>query len=123
MLLVACSTQTSNIYDARIQDKEILTPLPAKSPRINGPNVYGARPGKKFLYRIPCQGERPIRFEAKGLPTGLTLDADKGILRGKVSTDKGDYTITFMATNAYGQVSRSFKLVVGDKMALTPPTG
>ena len=62
-------------YDARIAEKEILTPAPPAAPRINGPGVYGARPNKQFLYRIPCQGERPIRFDVKGLPDGLTLDS------------------------------------------------
>ena len=33
-------------YDARIKEKELLTPVPAKAPRINGPKVHGARPGK-----------------------------------------------------------------------------
>ena len=47
---------------------EILTPAPKPQPRINGPMVYGCRPGHFFLYRIPCQGERPITFSAKGLP-------------------------------------------------------
>lgn len=31
-------------------------------PIINGPDVYGASPGKDFLYLIPTVGERPIRF-------------------------------------------------------------
>jgi len=46
----------------------MLTPKPGPAPRINGPTVYGCRPGHPFLYRIPTQGERPIRFSAGGLP-------------------------------------------------------
>ncbi|HWH67919.1 MAG TPA: NPCBM/NEW2 domain-containing protein, partial [Candidatus Sulfotelmatobacter sp.] len=34
----------------------ILTPKPGPAPRINGPKVYGCRPGSPFLYRIPAQG-------------------------------------------------------------------
>ncbi len=34
----------------------ILTPKPGPEPRINGPRVYGVRPGKPFLYRIPATG-------------------------------------------------------------------
>jgi alpha-galactosidase len=70
------------IYDGRIGEKEILTPMPGKQPRINGAKVYGARPNKVFLYRIPCQGERPIVFSVKGLPSGLKLDAKTGIITG-----------------------------------------
>lgn len=52
----------------------ILTPKPGTQPRINGSLVYGCRPGHLFIYRIPCQGARPIIFSAKGLPQGLRLD-------------------------------------------------
>lgn len=62
----------------------ILTPKAPDTPRINGPKIYGARPGADFLYRIPVSGVRPLRFSAKGLPAGLKLDAAKGIISGKV---------------------------------------
>ena len=32
------------------------------APKINGPKVQGCRPGRPFLYRIPCTGNRPITF-------------------------------------------------------------
>ena len=115
--------QAAPVYDARVAEKEILTPAPAKTPRINGPKVYGARPGKEFVYRIPCQGRRPMRFEVDGLPSGMKLNADKGILTGKIPAKKDVYPMTFTAKNAHGEASRPFALVVGEKMALTPPTG
>ncbi len=110
-------------YDARIGEAEILTPSPVQTPRINGPKVYGARPGKTFVYRIPCQGQRPMMFAVQGLPSGLKLDAEQGILTGTVPQKRGDYPMTFTAMNAQGTVSRDFKLVVGDKLCLTPPMG
>lgn len=110
-------------YDARIGKKEVLTPKPAVAPQINGPKIYGARPGKKFIYRIPCQGERPIHFKVKGLTKGLKLDAEKGIITGVVPAKKGDYKMSFIAKNKHGELKRDFKLVVGEKLALTPPTG
>lgn len=117
------TTGTATPYDATIGEKEILTPAPKAAPRINGPKIYGARPEKIFLYRIPCQGERPIRFEVTGLPDGLRLDQDKGIISGKTPAKPGDYPVIFEAKNAKGEDSRTFKIVVGDKLALTPPTG
>lgn len=116
-------THAQKVYDARIGEKEILTPLPNQEPKINGPKLYGVRPGKKFVYRIPCQGMRPIKFEIQGLPGQLTLDAEKGIITGIVPEDKGEYAMTVIASNKHGKVSREFKLVVGENIALTPPTG
>ena len=64
------------------EETVILTPKPGPQPQINGPKVYGARPGRPFIYRIPCTGTRPIHFTAAGLPQGLQLDADTGIISG-----------------------------------------
>ncbi|RMG01837.1 MAG: alpha-galactosidase [Planctomycetota bacterium] len=119
----AAANDSGDVYDARIGEKEILTPPPPKAPRINGPKVYGARPGRIFLYRIPTQGVRPMRFAVENLPDGLKLDAENGILTGTVPSQRGEYPMTFVAENAYGKAQRPFKLVVGDTIALTPPTG
>lgn len=96
-------------YDARIAMKEILTPQPASTPRINGPKIYGSRPGMKFIYRIPCQGEVPIRFKVKGLPSGLKLDDTRGVITGTVPVEKGDYVMKFKVKNAHGKDSRTLK--------------
>ncbi len=101
----------------------ILTPQPGPVPRINGPKVYGARPGHPFLYRIPCTGFRPIRFSAEGLPPSLHLDHASGIISGNVPERPGEYPITLRATNKKGNSARPFKIVVGDTLALTPPMG
>jgi len=100
----------------------LLTPPPPPAPRINGPLVYGARPGRPFLYRIPCTGERPIKFNAQNLPAGLTLDATSGIITGSTPA-RGDYQITLAAENSRGKSERAFKLVAGETLALTPPMG
>lgn len=100
----------------------ILTPAPSRKPRINGPTVYGAHPGHPLLYRIPATGQRPLRFEATGLPAGLRLDPAAGIISGK-TPPKGNYAVTLRASNALGTSVRKWKLVSGDTLALTPPMG
>ena len=101
----------------------ILTPQPGPAPAIHGPKVYGARPGRPIVYRIPCTGVRPIRFSAKGLPASLRLDTDTGVVSGEAPQKPGEYPIVLLAVNPKGKSSRSFKLVVGDTLALTPPMG
>jgi alpha-galactosidase len=102
---------------------EILTPRPGPAPKINGPQLYGCRPGRPFLYRIPATGRRPMKFSAQNLPVGLTLDADTGIVSGSAPAARGDYVVTLKATNARGSSERKFKIVAGDTLALTPPMG
>ncbi len=103
-------------------DYEILTPKPGPGPRINGPLVYGCRPGHPFLYRIPCQGERPFAFSAASLPQGLDLDQSTGIITG-ITPVAGEYEIILKVKNKFGKDTRNFRIVAGDKLALTPPMG
>ncbi len=100
----------------------ILTPPPPALPRINGPGVFGVRPGSPFLYSMPVTGERPLTYSAKGLPAGLTLDAKTGRISGVLSV-KGETVVTLGATNARGSAEKRFRIVCGDTLALTPPMG
>ena len=73
LLTLALASLTLTVLGAGnppLEEAVILTPPPPASPRINGPLVYGVRPGSPFLYRIPCTGERPIKFSAENLPDG-----------------------------------------------------
>ncbi|MBU0638550.1 MAG: NPCBM/NEW2 domain-containing protein [Planctomycetes bacterium] len=105
------------------EERVILTPKPRPEPKINGPKVYGARPGRPFIYRIPCTGQRPLAFAAEQLPESLELDRETGIITGTVPQKRGEYAITLRARNPHGQAARPFKLIIGDTLALTPPMG
>lgn len=104
------------------EEPVVLTPPPSRRPRINGPRIVGVRPGSPFLFRIPATGERPMNFAVAGLPRGLKLDAHLGIISGTISKP-GTYRVTLRATNNRGTGSRKFRIVCGDKLALTPPMG
>jgi len=105
------------------EEKVILTPKPGPKPLLNGPKVYGCRPGRPFIYRIPCLGKRPMTFSAENLPQTLTLDTAAGIITGTAPKERGEYLVTFKAANRHGSAQRPFKIVVGDALALTPPMG
>lgn len=110
------------IKNNEINEYEILTPEPGPAPHINAPLVYGCRPGHHFIYRIPCQGERPVTFSAESIPESLNLDQMTGIITG-ITPDRGEYGIILKAKNKHGEDKRNFKIVAGDKLALTPPMG
>ena len=51
-LLLMASSGVAQKKSVEVPDysQYILTPKPAKTPRINGARVFGARPGSQFLF-------------------------------------------------------------------------
>lgn len=101
---------------------EIRTPKPPAAPRINGPRVYGERPGRPFLFTIPVTGERPIVYSADGLPEGLLLDEKTGRITGSIARP-GEYRATLVASNSIGRDSQPLNIRIGEQICLTPPMG
>ncbi|MHC1768206.1 MAG: NPCBM/NEW2 domain-containing protein [Verrucomicrobiia bacterium] len=104
------------------EEAVILTPKPPKTPRINGPKVFGVRPGSPFLFTIPATGERPMRFEVANLPSGLQVDPANGQITGTLR-ERSEHRVVFKASNALGTDERPFRIVCGDQLALTPHMG
>lgn len=100
----------------------ILTPPPPPAPRINGPRVFGARPGNPVLFTVPATGAPPLAYGAENLPPGLSLDPRTGLLTGAVARP-GTYPVTLTVSNALGTARRLWRLEIGDRLALTPPMG
>ena len=72
---------TDPVYDPiHGEGKVLLTPKEQPAPRINGPSVFGVRPGSPFLYTIPATGERPIRF---------SVDQEKVLASARAMVSKG----------------------------------
>lgn len=63
----------------------IRTPPVSPKPRINSARIFGARPGAPFLFTIATSGQKPLRFSATDLPTGIRLDAATGRLSGSAA--------------------------------------
>jgi Alpha-galactosidase len=101
---------------------EIRAPRPPQTPRINGAPCFGVTPGAPFLYTIPASGLRPMTFSAAGLPPGLSIDSTTGRIHGS-TTALGEHAVTLRASNTLGSAEKSFRIVVGDTIALTPPMG
>ena len=101
-----------------------LAPWNAGAPKINGPKVFGATPGRFFSYTFPVRGDRDglVLSVAGNLPEGLAFDAATGTLSGKC--DAGEYRLSVSAQNRLGGDSVTFTLMVGENMlARTPPMG
>ncbi len=105
-----------------VEKAEVLTPPAPQTPRINGTKVLGVRPGHPVLYTVAATGNRPMTFAAEGLPDGLTIDTATGRITGAVAA-AGETVVTLKASNSLGSAESRLRLVVGDRIALTPPMG
>ena len=113
--------QVGRSEEAR-EERVILTPKAPATPRITGPRIFGVRPNHPFLFTIPATGDRPMKFAVDGLPDGLQVDETTGQMTGKVA-NPGTYVVTLRARNELGRTERPFKIVCGDRLALTPHMG
>ena len=120
LFAVVFSCSQANAQDTL--SKYILTPKESPYPRINGPKIFGVRPGHPVIFTVPATGVRPMNFSAKNLPAGVKLDKKTGQLSGSINKT-GEYNITLEAKNKLGSAKRPFKIVVGETIALTPPMG
>lgn len=100
----------------------VLTPPVRDVPRINGPRVFGVRPGHPVLWRMPITGLKPMNVEVSGLPDGVSFDPETRMLTGTVD-EKGVYDFTVTASNQKGKSERKMTLRVGNVICLTPPLG
>jgi alpha-galactosidase len=118
LLFTASCTLPEKNADERI----ILTPRPGPEPKIHGPEIFGVRPGSPFLFAIPASGERPMKYSVEGLPAGLTCNPDNGQISGSLDI-AGEHTVKFRVENSKGKDERGFRIVCGDRLALTPHMG
>lgn len=121
-LILLISTFSCRNYETGKDQPYVLTPESPKRPKINGPKVFGVRPGNPVLFTIPATGKRPMTFRAGNIPEGLILDEKTGRFSGSIK-DTGTYHITIYAKNNLGRAERNFRIIVGEKLALTPPMG
>lgn len=100
----------------------ILTPKPGKYPRINGALVFGIRPNSPFLYKIAATGDKPLTYSAEGLPEGLKLDMNTGVISGMIKKP-GETKLLITVSNNQGAMEKNLTIRCGDLIALTPPMG
>jgi alpha-galactosidase len=90
---------------------------------IHGPERIGVVTNRPFLFLVPATGGKNLRYEATGLPKGLTIDEKTGIVKGQTS-EEGEKNVTIRVIDDKATAEKTLKLVVGkNAIALTPIMG
>lgn len=115
--------QAPHVAAREAEPEPQIASIHSSAPQLNYPRITGATPGRPFLFRIPASGDAPLKFAAKHLPDGLTLDSNTGIITGTLK-DAGSTVVDVTVRNAKGTATGQITIVGGDhKLALTPPLG
>jgi alpha-galactosidase len=117
LLLFTCTTTHA------AETPPILTPKPPSTPRINGPASSASAPIPRFIYRIPATGQRPMEFSIDNLPTGLKVEPQPPARSPATRPLPANSLVTLRAKNSLASAQKKFKIIVGEKIALTPPMG
>jgi alpha-galactosidase len=64
-----------------------------------------------------------MTFNVVNLPDGLSVNTSTGIITGNAPDEPGNYKVKLRAQNDIGLMEKEFTIVVGEKLALTPPMG
>ena len=89
--------------------------------------LRSGKEGSSYSYTFRAEGYDAITYSITGgaLPNGLSLNARKGMLKGK-PTESGTFNFTVTATNSAGTASKSFTMSVTAKtitLKSTPHAG
>jgi hypothetical protein len=93
---------------------------PPGSPVITSPLSATTTVNQPFTYQITATNT-PTSFDATGLPAGLSVDTDTGLING-TPTAVGTFQVTLSATNASGTGTAVLMLVVDNGNPTPSPT-
>jgi alpha-galactosidase len=126
LALISCGPkiETKTYQPEKGAGMYILTPKASEVAQIHGPSVFGVSPSTPFLYTIPATGKRPLQFSVEGLPKGLNVNENTGVISGIIMDRKmGSHKVILKVKNSLGEDSKAFDIIVGNTICLTPPLG
>ncbi|MBT8084456.1 MAG: putative Ig domain-containing protein [Woeseia sp.] len=108
-------------YLRQINETELVAPVPNVPPTITDPGDQTSETGSAVNLAIEAQDidGGTLSFIASGLPTGLTINSETGVIDGTPTTAAGN-VVTVTVSDGESTASITFNWIVAD--ANVPPT-
>ncbi|MGN9757887.1 glycosyl hydrolase family 28 protein [Streptomyces sp. SD31] len=81
------------------------------APKVTSPETATATKNQVFNHLITASG-LPTKFGAEGLPKGLDIDTDTGLISGTAEDNVGTFTVTVSATNSVGTATQTVTFTI-----------
>ena len=95
------------MFGAEVVRPEAVIKLVETVPTVDAGTFDAGKIGEAYAQTTAFSGTGVEKFEAGGLPAGLTLNATTGALTGQ-PTVAGDYNVSVYGIDKYGNFSNAF---------------
>ena len=95
------------MFGAKVVRSEAIIKLVETIPTVDNGTFDAGKVGEAYTQTTAFSGTNVAKFEAGGLPAGLTLNPTSGALTGQPTT-AGSYNVSIYGVDAHGNYSNAF---------------
>lgn len=95
------------LFGAKVVRPEALIKLVESVPSVDAGSFDNGTVGEEYAHKTAFSGTDVEKYEAGGLPTGLTLNPTDGKITG-TPTEAGDYNVSIYGIDKFGNYSNAY---------------
>ena len=95
------------MFGAEVIRPEVIVKLVESVPTVNAGTFDAGKVGQSYTQTTAFSGTGVEKFEAAGLPAGLSLNATSGAVTG-TPTEAGTFNVSIYGIDKYGNFSDAF---------------
>lgn len=95
------------MFGAEVIKPEVIIKLVESLPTVNAGSFDAGKVGESYTQATAFAGTEVVKYEAAGLPTGLSLNATSGAVTG-TPTEAGSFNVSIYGVDKYGNYSNAF---------------
>lgn len=95
------------MFGAEVVRPEAIIKLVESIPSVDAGSFNAGKVGQEYNHVTQFSGTEVVKFEAGGLPAGLSLNATSGKITG-TPTEAGSYNVSIYGVDKYGNYSNAF---------------
>lgn len=103
------------MFGAKVVRPEAVIKLVESIPTVDAGTFDEGKVGQNYTQKTAFAGTEVVKYEAGGLPAGLTLNATTGAVTG-TPTEAGSFNVSIYGVDKYGNYSNAFngKIVIAE---------